>query len=245
MDDEKKKKAAAAAAVATIIGASSTAIGANFDNPADILQDTNVEPKVQHIDMGDDQDSAVVQDDEDKQKDKETKSTFRGFILELPLAVRVLFVLPGWFIGNGIIYLGSLVFAGLSPILSGILSFAVLALVIAGAFVLTAKAMFPDLPLSKILNRHSIKWILIGSAAVYAANLILGVCWAGYAHFKMIITGGLTLIALGALAIWFARRESRRRKRLEEKKQALQEEEPANNDLVFESLGETFVIKQK
>ena len=39
-----KKKAAAAAAVATIISASSTAVEANFDDPADLLQSTNVEP---------------------------------------------------------------------------------------------------------------------------------------------------------------------------------------------------------
>ncbi len=244
MDDDKKKKAAAAAAVATIIGASSTAIGATFDDPAELLQSTAVEPKVQHIDLGDTQDDGTVQDDEDKQKDKESKSTFRGFILDLPLAVRVLFVLPQWAIGNGILYLGGLLFGTLSPVLHGILSFVLLALILAGAFVLTAKAMFPDLPLSKILNRHSIKWILIAAAAVYVADLILGVFWAGYAHFKTVITGGLTLAALALIAIWFARRESRRRRRLAEKEQARLEDEPESNELVYESLGETFVIRK-
>ena len=244
MNEETKKKAAAAAAVAAIIGASSTAIDANFDNPADILQNNNVEPKVQHIDIGDSQDSDVVLDDEDKQRDKDEKKSFRSVILGLPLTVRVLFVLPQWFIGNAIMYAGGLLFAGLSPVLHGILGFVLLALVIAGAFTLTAKAMFPDLPLSKILNRHSIKWILIAAAVIYVADLILGICWAGYAHFKTIITGAMTLIGLSAIVIWFARREKRRRDRLEEKARQEAEQIPESNELVYESLGETFVIKK-
>ena len=104
--------------------------------------------------------------------------------------------------------------------------------------------MFPDLPLSKILNRHSIKWILIAAAAIYAADLILGICWAGYAHFKTIITGGMTLIGLCAIVIWFARREKHRRDRLEEKALREAEQIPESNELVYESLGETFVIKK-
>ena len=242
MDDEKKKKAAAAAAVAAIIGASGAAVDANFDDPADLLQSTAVEPKVQHIDLGDSQDNGIVQDDEDKQQAKDEKGTFRGFILSLPLAVRVLFVLPMWCAGHLIMLGGGLLFAGLSPVLQGILSFALLAVVIAGAFTLTAKAMFPDLPLGKILNRHSIKWILIAAVAVYVADLILGICWFGYAHFKTIITGGMTLVALGAITIWFARRENRKRARLAEKAQ--KQEEPESNELVYESLGQTFVIRK-
>lgn len=209
--EDKKRKAAAAAAVATIIGASSTAIEANFNDPADLLQSTNVEPKVQHIEMGDDQDSDAAQNDEDKKGAKTGKLTFRDFILGFPLTVRVLFVLPQWFIGSGIVFLGGLLFSGMSPVLRGILSFVLLALVIAGAFTLTAKAMFPDLPLGKILNRHSIKWILIAAVAVYAADLVLGIFGAGYAHFKTVITGAMTLLAMGGIAVWFARKEKRRR----------------------------------
>ena len=64
MDDKQKQKAAAAAAVAAVITASGAAVDANFVNPADLLQQNTVEPKVQHIDWSPDQDgSQTVQDD--------------------------------------------------------------------------------------------------------------------------------------------------------------------------------------
>jgi len=239
-----KKKAAAAAAVATIISASSTAVEANFDNPADLLQQTNVEPKVQHIDMGDPQDNSDTDQDSEKQKGKTEAGTFRSFILGLPLAVRYLFVLPMWFLGNAIVYGASLLFAGMSPILQGILSFVMLALIIAGAFAVTAKAIFPDLPLRKIFNRHSIKWILIGSAGVYVADLVLGITWAEYAHFKTIIIGVMTLIVLCAIVTWFMRWERRRRAKLEAKALEEQKQEVESDEVVIESLGETFVVKK-
>ena len=239
-----KKKAAAAAAVATIFSASSTAVEANFDDPADLLQSTNVEPKVQHIDMDDVQENPDADQDSEKQKGKAETNAFREFILCLPLAVRYLFVLPMWFLGNAIVYGASILFAGASPILQWILSFAVLALIIAGAFAVTAKAIFPDLPLKKIFNRHTIKWLLIGTAAVYAADLVLGVTWAGYAQFKTLIMGIMTLIVLCAIVTWFMRWEKRRRARLEAKALAEQKPESESDELVIESLGETFVIKK-
>ena len=237
-----KKKATAAAAVAAIITSSSAAIEANFDDPAEILQNSYVEPQVQHIDADTDE-LATDDQDSDKQKEKAAKGTFKGFILDLPWAIRLVFVLPLWFIGNAVVFAGGLLFSAASPVLNVILGFVLLALVIAAAFTFTAKAMFPDLPLKKILNKHSIKWILIASAVVYAADLILGITWAGYAHFKTIIMGCLTLAALTCILIWFARREHRRRARLEEKER--QKLENAHSDeLVYESLGEQFVIRK-
>ena len=43
------KKAAAAAAVAAVISASGAAVEANFDSPADILQNSDGEPKVEYV----------------------------------------------------------------------------------------------------------------------------------------------------------------------------------------------------
>ena len=237
-----KKKAAAAAAVATIISTSGAAVDATFDDPADLLQSTNVEPKVQHIDMDNVQDNGDADQDSEKQKGKDEAGTFRSFILSLPLAVRYAVVLPLWFVGNAITYGAGVLFAGLSPVLHGILSFVILALVVVGAFTFTAKAIFPDLPLNKILNRHTIKWLLIAAAVVYAVDLVLGIFWTGYAHFKTIIMGALTLAALCLVLLWFVKRERRRRARLEEA--ALPEPEPESQELVYESLGETFVIKK-
>ena len=235
MDNKKK----IAAAVVATIAASGAAVDASFDNPADMLQQNTVEPKIEYVDLENDQAPA----DEDKQKPAETvkQSPVREWILHLPLAVRAVFVLPVWFVGHLIMAGGGMLFSALSPVMNWVLSFALMALVIAAAFTVTAKAMFPDLPLGRILNRHSIKWILIVSAAAFAADLILGIFWAEYAHFKNIVTGGLILISIGSLIIWFARREHRRRIASESEEEAAEEEEP--EDLVYTSLGETFTVR--
>ena len=145
MDNKKK----IAAALAATIAASGAAVDMSFDNPADLLQqDASVEPKIEYVDLENGQDEDQAGDEEKQRQNTAAKSgAFREWILGLPLAVRALFILPQWFIGHLILTGGSMLFAGLSPILHWLLGFVLLALVIMGAFTVTAKAMFPDLPL--------------------------------------------------------------------------------------------------
>jgi hypothetical protein len=65
--------------------------------------------------------------------------------------------------------------------------------------------------------------------------------WADYAHFKALVTFGLILLGLGALVLWFARRESRRRRR--EVEALAEEAEPEEEELVYTSLGQTFTVR--
>ena len=144
MDNKKK----VAAAVAATIAASGAAVDASFDNPADILQqDAGTQPQIQYVDLENDQDSGQLQDEEKKQGETVKSGPLREWILHLPLAVRTVFVLPFWFIGHLVVLGGTTLFAGLSPVLHWLLGLALIALVIAGAFTVTAKAMFPDLPI--------------------------------------------------------------------------------------------------
>ena len=241
MDNKKK----VAAALAATIAASGAAVDMSFDDPADLLQqDAGIEPKIEYVDLENGPDDGQTADDEEKQKPAKSARTgsLREWILGLPLAVRALFILPQWFIGHLILTGGSVVFAGLSPVLHWLLGFVLLALVIAGAFTVTAKAMFPDLPLGKILNRHSIKWILIVSAVIFLADIVLGMTWSGYAHVKTLVTGLFTLAGLTSIVVWFARREHRRRASLCMAEEIPEEpEEP--EELVYSSLGETFTIR--
>ena len=236
-----EKKKAAAAAIATVISASGVAVEANFDDPAEILQNANVEPQVQQIDGDVVVEDDAVQEDEDKQKTT-AKGTFREWILNLPMAVRAFFVVPAWLAGTLVTGLGEVLFTALSPFAHWILSFVLMALAIAGAFLFAAKAMFPDLPISKIINRHSIKWILIVSVVAFAADLVLGLFWTGYTRYKILVIAGLMLLALGSLMIWFSRREKRRRaeEAAAASEEAMEEEAP---ELVYTSLGETFTVR--
>ena len=237
-----EKKKAAAAAVASVIATTGVAVDASIDNPSDILQQTSVQPQVDYVLQDGDQDAAAT--DSEKQKQKRTaKEAMSEWILGLPYAVRVLFVLPLWAVGTLVVGAVNLAIAGLSPIANWLIGFVVMALIIGGVFTLTAKAMFPDLPLRKILNRHTIKWILVAAVLAFAADLLLGIFWPSYTAYKTLFVAAILLIATGSLVIWFNRREKRRRARLTEEEKAAELEEP--KELVYSSLGETFTIREK
>lgn len=242
-----EKKKAAAAAMAATIAATGVATDAAFDNPADILQNTTGEPVVEPLNPGATGDDDGVQDDEKKgTKEKDAKESatradsLREAVLKLPLAVRILFVLPIWLLGHGIVAGGTILFTALSPFLNGLLTFLLLLGVVTGAFTVAAKSMFPDLPLGKILNRHTFKGIFILVVIFFGADLVLSLTWAEYAHFKYIIKGAATLLPLLILVIWFSLREKRRRVREEAETKT---QEPPSNELVYESMGQTFIIR--
>lgn len=236
------KKKAAAAAVASVIAASGTAVEASIDDPADLMQQTGTDPKVEYV--GTDADQSDDDTKKESIKEKRTaREAFGDWLLGLPLGVRILFVLPQWIIGTLIVGAGQVLFTALSPFASWILSFLLITLVIGAAFLVTAKAMFPDLPIGKILNRHSIKWILVASVIAFGVDLALGFLWTGYTRYKMIFIAGIILLSLISLVIWFDRRERRRRRAEAEKQAQLEEKEP--EELVYSSLGQTFTIKNR
>ena len=242
MDNKKK----VAAAVAATIAASGAAVDASFENPADLLQaDANQEPQIQYVDLENDQDPGDLAQDDEKQNRDGKSNPLRTWILGLPLAVRTVFVLPFWFIGHLIIMGASALFTAASPFVNYLLGFLLIALVIAGAFTATAKAIFPDLPVRKILNRHSIKWILIAAVAVWLADLLLGMFWMEYAHYKTLFLGGFTLVSISSVVIWFARREQRHRVKLAAKEAARAAQLEAQADLVYTSLVQTFKVRQR
>ena len=239
MDNKK----AVAAALAAALSASGAAAATSFDNPADLLQETKVEPVVEHMDSSPDalgsQDDD--QDGEEKKGQPARSGVVREFILGLPIAVRAVVVLPLWVLGVLVMQAGSLLFAGLSPIWSALLGFVLLFAVLLAAFTLTAKAIFPDLPLKKILNRHTIKWVFAASVLAFLADWLAGALWADYARFRYIVKGVLLLIGLGVPVFVFVKREKRRRKKAAEELEEEKEEEP--EELVFHSLGETFRVR--
>lgn len=237
------KKKAAATAVATTIAASSAAVGATFDEPADILQNTYHEPVVEFIDMDAGPDDGGQTEDESKgrQMVSEAKGTFSEWILELPLLVRTIFVVPMWFLGNMIIYAGQLAVTALSPFWQGLLHLLILALALTAAFAVTAKVMFPDVPLKKILNRKNFRSVLIASVLVFGVDLALKLGWPEYLRYRMPAVAALTLLVLFFLVVRFGSRETRRRRKVREQAELFGVRE---EDLVYESLGQTFTIRR-
>lgn len=238
------KKKAAATALATTIAASGAAVDATFDSPQDILQNTYVEPVVDYVTPdGTIDDDGTTQDDEDKGKQAVTaaKKTVREWVLELPLWVRAIVVVPLWFVGNLVMYAGHLVIVGLSPVWGSILNLLMLAGVLTAAFTIAAKAMFPDVPLRKILNKRTFKGILNAAVFVFLLDLALKVGWPPYMQYRTIAIALFTLAVLFLLVMRFGRRENKRRRKEREMAEAMGVDE---EDLVYESLGQTFTLRR-
>ena len=242
--NEMDKKKAAATALATTIAASGAAVDATFDSPQDILQNTYVEPVVDYVTPdGTIDDDGTTQDDEDKGKQAVTaaKKTVREWVLELPLWVRAIVVVPLWFVGNLVMYAGHLVIVGLSPVWGSILNLLMLAGVLTAAFTIAAKAMFPDVPLRKILNKRTFKGILIAAVFVFLLDLALKVGWPPYMQYRTIAIALFTLAVLFLLVMRFGRRENKRRRKEREMAETMGVDE---EDLVYESLGQTFTLRR-
>ena len=232
-ESDLKKKAAAAAAIAAVITSSGAVIDHVIDDPAQILQANTAEPAVLNIDAVAD----AIADDEDKVAAH--KLTLSERILALPLAVRICVVLPLWAVGHLVnMGLGALAVAA-SPLVNLLISFGILFLVLGTTFTLAAKAMFPDLPLRKIVNRHTLKGIFVGSGLIFAGDLILPAVWPEYTAYKGLVMGGSILAVLALLAAKFARHENKRRAK--EAQEAALSEAPAQ--LVVKSLGDTFTMR--
>lgn len=194
------KKRAAAGAVATAAGAG-LLVGAAFDSPADFLNDADTIAITAHAD--DDGGDMMTGGDEDEERSRKG-SPLRRYVQGLPAWVRLGVCLPLWCIGTALQYLLSLLYrAALTPLGSTILSWVVAAAMVLGVFALTAKAMFPDIPLKKLLRPRHFLWLLGGVALLAVADIVMPYYWEDWATLGKILrlAGTATLVGLGALAL--------------------------------------------
>lgn len=180
LDKMKNKGAATAAAT---IAAAGVLIGGSFEAPADILKDNdaalapppivetlNAEVEPDGGDTGDE--DAVTEEDEGKKRGLRART--RELVLRLPLAVRACVAVPLWGLGWVLISLGSLLWTGiLSPVGAAIAKWVVIALMILAALAITVKTVFPKTPLRKILNKHTLLWVLGGSTLLCIVDVVL------------------------------------------------------------------------
>jgi hypothetical protein len=205
--DRKKKAVKAGVAVVT---SASVLVGGLFSSPEALLADEqNLNPAaISQNDSDDDQDGDE-EDSREEEKEQEAvrlglKAALRQRILALPLSVRVFVMIPlwafGWAIWNVATGLWTML---LGPIAGKAVSWIFLLAVLLGAFVLGAKALFPDVPLKKIVNKKSILGLVIGGLALGVADLTVPLFWDGYEGVAKIVRAvgmalilGITLFAL-------------------------------------------------
>ena len=190
-----KRKAAVGATCAAVAGG--ILVGGTFDSPADLLNDDGGIT----ISAQADDDGAADSDEERRVKG----SPLRRWILRLPIGVRACVCVPLWCIGWALTALAGLLYqAALTPVGGTILSWILAAAMVLGVFCLTAKAMFPDIPLKKLLRPRHFLLILGGMAILGIADTVLPYFWTDYPALSRLVRmlGSALLAGLGALSLW-------------------------------------------
>ena len=209
------KKTALTATLA-LLTAASVVTGSLFETPAALLPDDGAPSIVYNMNTGldgaEDDDTGVSEDEsEEKRQRGGSRAMLRQRILQLPLAVRLLVILPLWALGTVILAAAGAVWPLLSPVLGKVAGFALMLALLIGAFVLAAKAVFPDLPVKKLLSRRNLVALLLGAAALSVADAVLGAAWAEYEQAKDVVLSVGFFLVLSCAAVPFALREQKRR----------------------------------
>lgn len=222
---QERKRRLASGAVALVTSAS-VLVGGLFNSPALMPDDENPVPQIVCTENDDDDldgngdggdgsheqtgESAVAAAEQEAPpevwEDERRK-------LRVPLAVRLLAIpLAGvvcWLIFSA----ASALFASaLGAALAKLLAWVLLLAGLLGGFAAAVKTVFPDLPLRKILNKRSISGVLIGGAALAAADIVLPLFWAEYTRVEAVVRALGILAVIGTAAGSFIARENKRRR---------------------------------
>lgn len=198
--DETKKRVTAGAAAA--IASAGLVVGGLFQSPADLLDDPIDTYMVTINDNADDDLDSGGDDGEDsvtpEEKRKSMAARARMRILAMPMAVRVIFVLPLWCVGWVLISLGTALWGSvLSPAMTEALRWVCIALMILLVLTVGIKTAFPNTPIARILNRRTVGTLILGMMLVGAVEVLLGV----FMPDKENITRLVTFISSGCVLI--------------------------------------------
>lgn len=217
MAEKNKVGGKAAATAVAAVTAAGVLVGGSFASPDDVLDD-GPGPLVQTLgtDLQAADDGSGSAGDEDEGEAGEERRGLRGGVRHLvraaPAPVRALVFVPLWALGTGVIALVSTLWTGvLSPVASALLGWLLIAAMAVGVFALAAKTVFPDLPLKKILNRHSVLTIALLCLGFGLLDALLPVFWEDYATVSKLLKLFGSLIAAGAPLAFFISRRQRRK----------------------------------
>ena len=211
----KKQKDHTARSAIALVASAGVLIGGLFNSPADRLQDPTtgvdralapaaIEMVIDETDEDPDPDTdgdggdAEAQTEDEEKKRRGAKGVLRAIILKTPGSIRAAFGIPLWAAGCALIALfNAILSAVLSPVLAAILGWVIAAGVILLCIVGTVKAVLPDVPVKKILNKNTILIVISGVALFAAADSILPFLWTGYTAVRNILrfTGAAAVLA--------------------------------------------------
>jgi hypothetical protein len=168
---------------------------AAFNAPADILEehpDTHPSNPPIVLDI-DEFVNTDIDDEDDADEQKATKlgffARFRQAVLSLPSSVRLLIVTPLWLLGTGLMTLVTFLWNSLfaSPLGAFIASFAIGFAVLTGLFAVTAKTLFPDVPLRDILTKRNILILGVGAVILSGIDAAMPLFWEKYPAVSFLV----------------------------------------------------------
>lgn len=190
-ENDKKRKQIEKGIVAGLTSAS-VLLGGTFDSPQDLINNDKYKPEAVI--------EKVLNDDEDKQEAKQKntlKEKFRNLVYKVPVKIRTYLFVPLWFLGTFLISLTDLlVKVVLAPASHIIINFILHVLIILGIVVICIKVLFPDLPLSKILNKRTLIMVIIGSMLLSLCDIFMPMVWDKYKLYRNISKLVLGLVVI-------------------------------------------------
>lgn len=184
--------------------------GLAFSGPADITQEqagTQFDRAPVVMDIDEYANAQVDDDDDDADEQKGARSgliaRFRQAVLSLPSAVRLLVVVPLWAIGTALMtlvsFLWNVIFA--SPLGAFIASFAVGFAVLTVLFAATAKILFPDVPLRRILCKRNILILGVSAIALAGLDAAMPLFWHQYPAVSALVKLAAGAAVVGILSV--------------------------------------------
>lgn len=139
---------------------------------------------------------------------EEEKRGLRRWWLSLSLRQRLLLVPVAALLCWGVFGLASAFLPGL---LGRIAAWLMTLAALAGGFIAAEKAVFPDVPVKKLLSSRNFAALAVGVAAFGAADCALALLWEGYGRFAPLLHGLGVCGAFLLAGLRFAAKERRER----------------------------------
>ena len=196
-----KSKAAAGLLVAAVFAAITASTV--FDSPSEIVSSEDISPTpiAQTISMNDVL-STAEEAERHKPRKKKASEAIKEKIQALPAAVRITVVLPLYILGTIITkLLGAFFSTVMAPVLAAVLKWAILALVLWLAAGLVLKAIFPDIPLSKLLTLKNLLYCFIGVVCLALLDKCMPLIFADYKKWMDAFKFAVGLIIIISLTV--------------------------------------------
>ena len=197
MKKELKRKLLTTTTLVSI--SSSVLLSSTIDNPNEIINNMNIKQNnnIEYASINEDDD---IFDDYDQEDSNYFKNIILNLIYKLPKFIRIIFIVPMWFLGTFISFMLNKLLKLLSPILGLIIDFIVSTLISLLIIVICVKILFPNLSLKKILNKKTILTVVIGNFILFILDIIMPHIYPDYTFyrnlFKLIVRTIIIIILL-------------------------------------------------